>query len=120
MPACPPTLLPPHPSPPLPGSRFGKFIEIQFDARGRVSGAAIRSYLLERSRVVQIADPERNYHCFYQLLDGVTPEVGRRWKGKGEGGGGGIRREGVESGQAHNSPGVRPCGMLDMQLPVAR
>ncbi|KAA8546249.1 hypothetical protein F0562_003012 [Nyssa sinensis] len=48
-------------------SRFGKFVEIQFDANGRISGAAIRTYLLERSRVVQIADPERNYHCFYQL-----------------------------------------------------
>lgn len=49
------------------GSRFGKFVEIQFDANGRISGAAIRTYLLERSRVVRITDPERNYHCFYQL-----------------------------------------------------
>lgn len=48
-------------------SRFGKFVEIQFDLNGRISGAAIRTYLLERSRVVQITDPERNYHCFYQL-----------------------------------------------------
>lgn len=48
-------------------SRFGKFVEIQFDVNGRISGAAIRTYLLERSRVVQITDPERNYHCFYQL-----------------------------------------------------
>lgn len=48
-------------------SRFGKFVEIQFDSHGRISGAAIRTYLLERSRVVQITDPERNYHCFYQL-----------------------------------------------------
>ncbi|GJW97303.1 myosin-15 isoform X1 [Tanacetum coccineum] len=48
-------------------SRFGKFVEIQFDANGRISGAAIRTYLLERSRVVQITDPERNYHIFYQL-----------------------------------------------------
>ncbi|KAK9131389.1 hypothetical protein Sjap_011876 [Stephania japonica] len=48
-------------------SRFGKFVEIQFDMNGRISGAAIRTYLLERSRVVQITDPERNYHCFYQL-----------------------------------------------------
>ncbi|KAL5698271.1 hypothetical protein ACHQM5_029334 [Ranunculus cassubicifolius] len=48
-------------------SRFGKFVEIQFDVTGRISGAAIRTYLLERSRVVQITDPERNYHCFYQL-----------------------------------------------------
>uniref|UniRef100_A0A0A0KIK2 Myosin motor domain-containing protein n=2 Tax=Cucumis sativus TaxID=3659 RepID=A0A0A0KIK2_CUCSA len=48
-------------------SRFGKFVEIQFDTNGRISGAAIRTYLLERSRVVQITNPERNYHCFYQL-----------------------------------------------------
>jgi myosin heavy subunit len=48
-------------------SRFGKFVEIQFDERGRISGAAIRTYLLERSRVVQITEPERNFHCFYQL-----------------------------------------------------
>lgn len=56
-------------------SRFGKFVEIQFDTSGRISGAAIRTYLLERSRVVQITNPERNYHCFYQLCASgrVTP-----------------------------------------------
>ncbi|KAF8723303.1 hypothetical protein HU200_021824 [Digitaria exilis] len=48
-------------------SRFGKFVEIQFDKSGRISGAAVRTYLLERSRVVQISESERNYHCFYQL-----------------------------------------------------
>ncbi|GFP91078.1 myosin-8 [Phtheirospermum japonicum] len=48
-------------------SRFGKFVELQFDQRGRISGAAIRTYLLERSRVCQLSDPERNYHCFYML-----------------------------------------------------
>ena len=48
-------------------SRFGKFVEIQFDQKGRISGAAIRTYLLERSRVCQLSDPERNYHCFYML-----------------------------------------------------
>eukprot|EP00887_Chlorella_sp_A99_P001914 scaffold18.g1914.t1 len=53
-------------------SRFGKFTEIQFNAQGRISGAAIRTYLLERSRVVNINDPERNYHIFYQLCDGAS------------------------------------------------
>jgi len=42
-------------------------VEIQFDQKGRISGAAIRTYLLERSRVCQISNPERNYHCFYML-----------------------------------------------------
>ncbi|GJN40399.1 hypothetical protein PR202_gb29606 [Eleusine coracana subsp. coracana] len=31
-------------------SRFGKFVEIQFDEDGKISGAAIRTYLLERSQ----------------------------------------------------------------------
>jgi len=56
-------------------SRFGKFVEIQFDKHGRISGAAIRTYLLERSRVCQISDPERNYHCFYLLCAAPQEEV---------------------------------------------
>ena len=42
-------------------------MEIQFNKAGRISGAAVRTYLLERSRVVQVNDPERNYHIFYQV-----------------------------------------------------
>ncbi|CAI0385716.1 unnamed protein product [Linum tenue] len=56
-------------------SRFGKFVEIQFDNVGRISGAAIRTYLLERSRVCQISDPERNYHCFYLLCAAPKEEI---------------------------------------------
>ncbi|KAM7501437.1 hypothetical protein LguiB_000341 [Lonicera macranthoides] len=56
-------------------SRFGKFVEIQFDKHGRISGAAIRTYLLERSRVCQVSDPERNYHCFYLLCAAPKEEV---------------------------------------------
>lgn len=55
-------------------SRFGKFVEIQFDKYGKISGAAVRTYLLERSRVCQVSDPERNYHCFYMLCS-APPEV---------------------------------------------
>ncbi|XP_043705630.1 myosin-6-like isoform X1 [Telopea speciosissima] len=60
-------------------SRFGKFVEIQFDQQGRISGAAIRTYLLERSRVCQVSDPERNYHCFYMLC-AAPPEDVERFK----------------------------------------
>ncbi|GMH04098.1 hypothetical protein Nepgr_005937 [Nepenthes gracilis] len=60
-------------------SRFGKFVEIQFDRNGKISGAAIRTYLLERSRVCQVSDPERNYHCFY-LLCAAPPEVREKHK----------------------------------------
>ncbi|XP_032372344.1 unconventional myosin-Va isoform X9 [Etheostoma spectabile] len=48
-------------------SRFGKYIEIGFDTRYRIIGANMRTYLLEKSRVVFQADEERNYHIFYQL-----------------------------------------------------
>ncbi|XP_011007728.1 PREDICTED: myosin-17-like isoform X1 [Populus euphratica] len=58
-------------------SRFGKFVEIQFDKSGRISGAAIRTYLLERSRVCQISDPERNYHCFYLLCAAPHEDIER-------------------------------------------
>ncbi|TYG41165.1 hypothetical protein ES288_D12G153900v1 [Gossypium darwinii] len=58
-------------------SHFGKFVEIQFDRRGRISGAAIRTYLLERSRVCQVFNLERNYHCFYMLCT-APPESGLR------------------------------------------
>ncbi|KAM1281830.1 hypothetical protein ACFX15_021940 [Malus domestica] len=56
-------------------SRFGKFVELQFDKTGRISGAAIRTYLLERSRVCQVSDPERNYHCFYMLCSAPPEDV---------------------------------------------
>ncbi|CAA6655402.1 unnamed protein product [Spirodela intermedia] len=58
-------------------SRFGKFVEIQFDQNWKISGAAVRTYLLERSRVCQVSDPERNYHCFYMLCAAPPEDVAR-------------------------------------------
>lgn len=48
-------------------SRFGKYIEIQFDSQRNIVGAKIKTYLLERSRLIFQPETERNYHVFYQV-----------------------------------------------------
>lgn len=53
-------------------SRFGKFTQLQFNARGKLIGAKCETYLLEKSRVVSITEGERNYHIFYQILAGLS------------------------------------------------
>eukprot|EP01094_Clydonella_sp_ATCC50884_P021093 TRINITY_DN454_c0_g3_i1.p1 TRINITY_DN454_c0_g3~~TRINITY_DN454_c0_g3_i1.p1 ORF type:complete len:1201 (+),score=643.11 TRINITY_DN454_c0_g3_i1:33-3605(+) len=52
-------------------SRFGKFIEIQFDDDYYIAGSKIIPYLLEKSRIVYPHEGERNYHIFYQMTVGM-------------------------------------------------
>ncbi|KAJ3117103.1 Myosin type-2 heavy chain 1 [Phlyctochytrium bullatum] len=70
-------------------SRFGKYIEILFskpksgDSNVRITGAKIRTYLLERSRLIFQPATERNYHIFYQLCAAV-PAAERKELGLGK------------------------------------
>jgi myosin heavy subunit len=57
-------------------SRFGKFIKISFSQKGKISGARIEHYLLEKSRVCHRGSGERNFHIFYQILSGM--DIGKK------------------------------------------
>ncbi|XP_061856436.1 unconventional myosin-IXa isoform X3 [Colius striatus] len=55
-------------------SRFGKFIQVNYQETGTVRGAYVEKYLLEKSRLVYQEQNERNYHVFYYLLAGASEE----------------------------------------------
>ncbi|GMT09469.1 hypothetical protein PFISCL1PPCAC_766 [Pristionchus fissidentatus] len=56
-------------------SRFGKYIQLNFGDRYAISGAEMRTYLLEKSRLVFQASNERNYHIFYQMCAARNHEL---------------------------------------------
>jgi myosin-5 len=76
-------------------SRFGKFIQMQFDVEdattaayaGRavpncvLAGSTCETYLLEKSRVVGHEAQERTYHVFYQLLAAPNNVKAKFWNG---------------------------------------
>ncbi|XP_056857024.1 myosin-4-like [Raphanus sativus] len=61
-------------------SRFGKLMEIHFSAKGKICGAKLETFLLEKSRVVQLSNGERSYHIFYELCAGASPILKERLK----------------------------------------
>ncbi|ORX87272.1 hypothetical protein BCR32DRAFT_324515 [Anaeromyces robustus] len=49
-------------------SRFGKYIEYQFDRTGKIIGAKLVHYCLEKDRVSNVPEDERNFNVFYHFL----------------------------------------------------
>ncbi|CAM9675631.1 unnamed protein product [Chrysoparadoxa australica] len=60
-------------------SRFGKYIDLQFDRRGNLLGAGIETYLLETVRIPNQSPGERNFHIFYQITKGADDDERERW-----------------------------------------
>merc|ERR1712180_485840 len=56
-------------------SRFGKFIRIWFNQAGKLSGADMVVYLLEKSRLTFQAELERCYHAFYNIMSDQVPDL---------------------------------------------
>uniref|UniRef100_A0A674EFB7 Unconventional myosin-VI n=1 Tax=Salmo trutta TaxID=8032 RepID=A0A674EFB7_SALTR len=56
-------------------SRFGKFVEIHFNEKNTVVGGFVSHYLLEKSRICQQSQEERNYHIFYRLCAGASEDI---------------------------------------------
>eukprot|EP00158_Paraphelidium_tribonemae_P009453 Partr_v1_DN28871_c0_g1_i1_m33284 putative Chitin Synthase len=61
------------------GSRYGKYIEMQFNSRGKLAGAQISDYLLEKSRVTDVPYGERSFHAFYYMLAGASADEKAKW-----------------------------------------
>mmetsp|Transcript_106958 Transcript_106958/g.300800 ORF Transcript_106958/g.300800 Transcript_106958/m.300800 type:complete len:1392 (-) Transcript_106958:85-4260(-) len=58
----------------LNSSRFGKYNKMYFNQVGTLTGAGIKTFLLESSRVVSQQDCEENYHVFYEMLAGLDED----------------------------------------------
>jgi myosin heavy subunit len=85
-------------------SRFGKYMQLYF--RGKqctISGCVIKTYLLEKIRVVQQGPKERNFHIFYQILAGVDDAMKKALLIDGN----------AKDAQAENYQYLKACTVVD-------
>jgi chitin synthase len=54
-------------------SRHGRYLELHFNERGRISAAKVLTFGLDKTRLNRLTHEERTYHVFYQFLAGTTP-----------------------------------------------
>lgn len=71
-------------------SRFGKYIQLQFNRKEKVGGTSAycelagskcEVYLLEKSRITTHDETERTYHIFYQIIGAKEPDKMTIWSG---------------------------------------
>jgi myosin V len=75
-------------------SRFGKYVQLQFDVNDRntnmidrskstckLAGSKCEAYLLEKNRVTGHEGAERTYHVFYQILSAPEEQKKSFWPG---------------------------------------
>lgn len=85
-------------------SRYGRYTELQFTQQGRLYGMKTLNYWLERDRTVGISPGERNFHIFYYLLAGATPEERRRLR---------IRKDSQNRYLRQRTTGTHPSAIQD-------
>jgi chitin synthase len=54
-------------------SRHGRYLELHFNERGRISAAKVLTFGLDKTRLNRPTHDECTYHVFYQFLAGTTP-----------------------------------------------
>lgn len=94
-------------------SRVGKYVRVHLDAiSAGVRSASITTYLLEKTRVVDQLDGERNYHVFYQHTRAAGNQP-RRYAFLTQGGV--VDVAGVDDAktwQLQTEPALRYCGVM--------
>ena len=61
-------------------SRFGKYIQLNFFNNKHLSSVKIKTYLLEKTRVLNEIKNERSFHIFSQIIAGTNVQQKTQWE----------------------------------------